>query len=621
MSGKVTERNLRGLCVDGCPIVGEGFTSTIYALDQQRVAKVYKLGTPLHKAAEEYELTRAVNASGVPSVQAYELVRVGDCFGVVMERLSSQTLGATMHAQRENPDALDEYMSKYVALAKRLHATAAPSEAIPSVRAMWLEYVERLERWCTPSEVALVDDLVHAMPDGETFVHGDLHPGNIMLRGDELVLIDLPGLSRGTPLVDMAITYRGLVMGPKSPGIKKREQNMGMPATMISEVGDRFFRGYAGIDTKEELEELYGMIHPLYALSVVVMCGNGRLRDDKLAGLVMDELLRKVVVPQQDVIRQVWNGQQVNLPLGLRANSLGDFPAGRHELCVEGLTLVGEGGNSQVYALGDGRVVKVFNEGLPLDMVEYEDARGQEAYLAGVPCAKPYGMVRVQSRYGIVYDQLKGEDLLTRMAADKEHLRDYVRQFARQVRAMHGITVNTAALSDAKQVFLGFLSRLEGHLCTADEVERLRRVCEVIPDRATFVHGDCHPGNAMIHDGRLVFIDLASCGYGHPIFDVVGMCSIFLFASRDEERRQSLVPTRDFTSEECRIIWETFLRTYLATSDEGLLAKAERQVIGFAKVRNLLRTLIVADDDLHAYDATKREALAFVDTDLEPLCF
>ena len=69
---------------------------------------------------------------------------------------------------------------------------------------------------------------------------------------------------------------------------------------------------------------------------------------------------------------------------------------------------------------------------------------------------------------------------------------------------MHGIEVDTAKLNDAKQVFVGFLNRLEGHLCTLEEVERLRRVCEAIPNRSTFVHGDCHPGNVMIHDGRLV---------------------------------------------------------------------------------------------------------------------
>ena len=97
------------------------------------------------------------------------------------------------------------------------------------------------------------------------------------------------------------------------------------------------------------------------------------------------------------------------------------------ELSIDGLELVGEGGNSRAYALGSDRIVKVFNKGLPLDMIEYEDARGREAYAAGVPCAKPYGMVRVLGGYGIVYERLEEDDLLSRTASDKAHIYDNVR--------------------------------------------------------------------------------------------------------------------------------------------------------------------------------------------------
>lgn len=285
------------------------------------------------------------------------------------------------------------------------------------------------------------------------------------------------------------------------------------------------------------------------------------------------------------------------------------------------LELVGEGGNSRVYRLDDDRVVKAFHEDIPFDMVAHENTRSREAYAAGVPCAASFGMARVDSCYGIVYERLDSADLLTMIARDKTHIPDYIRNFADAVRIMHSRKVDTTRMSDAKTVFLGYLKRLEGRLCTADEVRRLAQVCETIPDRTTFIHGDCHPGNVLMRDGRMLLVDLSSCGYGHPIFDLVGMCSIYLLSSRDEKRRQSLVPTRDFTGEECRMIWETFLRAYLQTDDETYLNKVQDQIVGFARVRHLLRTIIVPDEALHMYGETKRVALEYVDGKLETVFF
>ena len=294
---------------------------------------------------------------------------------------------------------------------------------------------------------------------------------------------------------------------------------------------------------------------------------------------------------------------------------------GLQELHAADLELIGEGGNSRVYRLEGNKVVKVFHKDITKDMVCYENDRSCEAYAAGLTCAACFGMVSVDGCLGIVYENLGSRDLLSLIVCDKAHLKDYIREFARQVRVMHSKNVDTARLKDAKQVFEAYLDRLTGHLCTPDEVGRLKRVCTGIPDRTTFIHGDCHPGNVMERDGKLILIDLSSCGYGHPVFDLAGMYSIYMTAAEDEERRKKLVPARDFTARECRTIWDTFLRAYFEGGDEAFLHKAEEQIQGFVRVRRLLRTLIVADEDLHQYEEAKQAALAYVDQNPDPLCF
>ena len=284
-----------------CPVLGNGFGSTIYGLDEKTIVKVYKDGTPLEKVRQEYELSNEAYQSLVPSVRVYRMVRVGSSFGLVMERLA-RSLGMAIH---EHPEQIEAYVDQYTALAKKLHHTRA-EDTIPPVRDRWLAWARRLARWCSPDEVSLVCDLIERMPDAHTFLHGDFHPGNVMFRGEEPVLIDMTELGRGSYLCDLAVIYRGLIMGPQSKNTARREKSMGMSCQEIRAVGDLFFMKYLGLKSREALDEVYSRLHVLYALSVVVMCGKERMKDDALARLLMDELLRKVVVPGKNVILEIW---------------------------------------------------------------------------------------------------------------------------------------------------------------------------------------------------------------------------------------------------------------------------------------------------------------------------
>ena len=238
----------------------------------------------------------------MPCVRAYRVVRVGSSFGLVLEKLGA-SLGLTIH---QNPEKIEAYADQYVALAQKLHHTKVTDSVVSPIRERWLSYADGLARWCSPDETALVRDLVGRMPEADNYLHGDLHPGNIMFRGEEPVLIDMAALARGSYLCDLAVIYRGLVMGPESPGVARREESMGMSARQIRELGDLFFMKYLGLKDREELEAAYSRLHRLYALSVVVMCGNERMKDEALARSLMDELLRKVVVPGKDVIMEIW---------------------------------------------------------------------------------------------------------------------------------------------------------------------------------------------------------------------------------------------------------------------------------------------------------------------------
>lgn len=84
----------------------------MYRLNDDTIVKVYKAEidvADLDDINREREYARTAFVNGIPSVIAYDMVKIGDKYGVVFEMLNSDTLG---HAMRGNPEQLKEYYQK-----------------------------------------------------------------------------------------------------------------------------------------------------------------------------------------------------------------------------------------------------------------------------------------------------------------------------------------------------------------------------------------------------------------------------------------------------------------------------------------------------------------------------
>ncbi len=75
---------------------------------------------------------------------------------------------------------------------------------------------------------------------------------------------------------------------------------------MVVKVGNMFFQRYTGITDPEQLKAYYDKIGLLYAFNVALMPGTGAEKAMKLAPILIDKLLRKIVVPNEKAIRQLF---------------------------------------------------------------------------------------------------------------------------------------------------------------------------------------------------------------------------------------------------------------------------------------------------------------------------
>ena len=295
-------KRLREVSVEGCEVVGQGGNGTVYRLDEDTIVKVYKPWMELPAIQRERDFARTAFVNGVPSVIAYDVVKVGDCLGVVFEMIKSDTLGHTM---RDHPEKLDEYVDKYVELAKTLHNTHVAEGTFSDIHDILHERTDNLDEWCSAEEIALLHDIVDAIPHADTLTHNDLHPGNIMVQDGELLLIDMPEVTMAPPVCDLTSVFRDMISAPQSSA-SVIEKSVGMPAQQIMQVGNMFFARYTGITDPAELEAYFKKLGLLYAFNVTLVPGSGSANARRMADQIMNNLLRRVVVPNAETIKALY---------------------------------------------------------------------------------------------------------------------------------------------------------------------------------------------------------------------------------------------------------------------------------------------------------------------------
>ena len=67
-------------------------------------------------------------------------------------------------------------------------------------------------------DIRKVYEFINAIPFRNTIIHGDYHPGNIMISDGELILIDMGDVSLDHPVIDLLSTYQLMSLIPKRKG-------------------------------------------------------------------------------------------------------------------------------------------------------------------------------------------------------------------------------------------------------------------------------------------------------------------------------------------------------------------------------------------------------------------
>ena len=219
-----------------CPRIAEGATAEIFAWDEDKILKLYHEGASSGDAEQEAVCASIAYDAGVNTPAVIDTITVENRQGIIFEKVHGVTM---LEAIMANPQQLISYAHLLAELQVDMHTRTASKLPLQRQRLQHQIQNQIQSIFGLPEEMnaTLLKDL-DQLQDDNAICHGDLHPGNILLTGEEPVIIDWVDATQGSPLVDIARTALLLRVGDLPPSMNEQRRQE------IAEMRHLFYETY-----------------------------------------------------------------------------------------------------------------------------------------------------------------------------------------------------------------------------------------------------------------------------------------------------------------------------------------------------------------------------------------
>lgn len=178
--------------------------------------------------------------------------------------------------------------------------------------------------------------------------------------------------------------------------------------------------------------------------------------------------------------------------------------------------MLGSGRTAEVYAQGNGQVLKLFKNFMSRQAVEQEFSACREAYAAGIATPEPISLVEKDGRWGIVFQRIAGPSVLNYLSANPLKIVAEAKHLGRLHSEIHGVEA-PGRLPEQKQRIIDRINRTE--LLTSDKKAAIIEYLGRLPGGDRLWHGDFHPDNILKNKSYWI-IDWVTCTRGSPACDL-----------------------------------------------------------------------------------------------------
>ena len=197
--------------------IARGRTADVYDWDDGHILKLFHNWFPLEDIRYELKIARAVHASGVKSPAVGEMIQVEGRNGLIYQRVAGEPM---LGMFRRRLWMVFAYARIFARLHAQMHESVFDAD-VPTLHGKLQYRIERLDGLPGSLKSALLN-VLRSQPEADRVCHGDFHPANLLIAGDDANVIDWIDASRGNPLADVARTSIILTGAVESAQISRR---------------------------------------------------------------------------------------------------------------------------------------------------------------------------------------------------------------------------------------------------------------------------------------------------------------------------------------------------------------------------------------------------------------
>ncbi len=173
--------------------------------------------------------------------------------------------------------------------------------------------------------------------------------------------------------------------------------------------------------------------------------------------------------------------------------------------------MIGKGAMAEVIEYGKDKVCKLFYEDCSEEFIKLEYKNAIEMYKNNITIPKPFEIINLQNRKGIIYERIYGKTLSHFLNGDnKNKMLELFVDLHRNMLSHH-----SKNMLSYKEVIKKILNR------SSNKNHDFIKQINMLPDGTNICHGDLHPKNIIIKsDGTAVIIDFTSACCGPFLCDI-----------------------------------------------------------------------------------------------------